>query len=119
MKLFEENMELMKHECESGLKKECTLPIYDLCISLTNYCNLYCIMCPYCSKNYENRTYNNEIPYFTTFEEYKKILSHSNVEKLVCGGGNYLFKEKINIHYTHGESLLNKEIVAWPNILNI
>lgn len=110
---LQNNIETMTQSCSRGINGEMKLPVSDLCIALTNRCNLYCVMCPFCSKEYTNRTYNNEPPFLTTLAEYQKILSEEHVRKLVCGGEyRALEKKTLGIHFTHGESLLNPDIAA-------
>ena len=72
---FCRNENIRRKDFQQGIEGVYQLPLTDLCIALTNRCNLYCLMCPFCSKDYKNGSYNNEIPFMTTLDEYKKILN--------------------------------------------
>lgn len=111
IELLNSNREILLSDCDLGINGDVKLPINDLCIALTNRCNLHCIMCPFCLPEYQNKTYNNEPPFVTTLDEYKKILSKESVEALTCAGNNNKAERApVNIHFTHGESLLNPHI---------
>lgn len=69
---------------------------------LTNQCNIHCVMCPFISKEYENKTYYNEKPFMATLKDVKKILP-----KKKWFGENS--KEEIEFNFFKGETLLNPE----------
>lgn len=57
MNYLEENYKKLRDLIEKGKKGEYKIPLRELSMQITNKCNNYCIMCPCCNKEYENRTF--------------------------------------------------------------
>ena len=114
------NEEKLRKLCEDGQKGKFKLKIKEVSVQLTNRCNNYCVMCHYCDKKHENRTYFNEEPKDITLSEYKKFLPNAIIAWI-----NSLKKspDNKNFVYLTGESFLNKDIYeivkctkkAYPN----
>ncbi|QIB68171.1 radical SAM protein [Aminipila butyrica] len=108
---LKENREYIIRECASGVKGDCILPVSTICIALTNRCNLHCIMCQYCSKEYSNKTYNNEEPFSITIDQYKELFTKELVERMYSEGDARSIDGGLpSVLFTHGESFLNKDI---------
>lgn len=88
--------------CEAGIRGEEKADVNIITLALTNQCNIHCVMCPFISKDSENRTYFNAPPRMVTLDEIKELLEHSGIGSTVS--------EYIKIDITNGESFLNPQI---------
>ena len=76
---------------------------------LTNQCNIRCVMCPFISAEYPNKTYYNEEPFFASLKDVKKILPKKKwFDKEGRESG-----EAIEFNFFKGETFLN------PNTMEI
>ena len=111
MTILEQNINNYLSYCDKGLRGEFRLPVKEVSIPLTNVCNNYCIMCQFCSKEYENHTYFNEEPFFMTLEQYKKIVPAPRknlLEKIFMR--KKCFEQKLSFYFAAGETLLNPHL---------
>lgn len=111
--MLNKNKKLLLLECDEGLNGNVELPIRDICFAITNKCNLHCVLCPYVLPEYENKTFRNEPPYSMTLEEFRKIFTKEWADQQRFGGdGKAINEAPLNIHFTHGEPFLNKDLAA-------
>lgn len=108
--ILSQNYRQLKQECELGLAGSLSLPVKKIAIALTNRCNLYCSMCHFCSKEYQNRTYNNEPPFIVRINNYQKFFNEDFIEKLLTIGDGAASYDPIEIDFMHGETFLNPDI---------
>lgn len=94
--------------CERGLAGEEKTDVTTMNMWLTNQCNIHCIMCPFISKDYPNKTYYNEKPHMVTLKEVKKILPR----KRFVWKKDIAINKKIAFNFFKGETLLNPETMA-------
>lgn len=111
MTIFDQNNNNYLFYCDKGLRGEFRLPVKEVSFPLTNICNNHCIMCQFCSKEYENHTYYNEKPFFTTLKQYKKIIpapKKNLLRKFFASKKTY--RQNISFLFAMGETLLNKDL---------
>ena len=105
------NEKLLKEYCDKGLKGDYRIAPKEISFPLTNVCNNYCIMCHVCSKNYENHTYDNELPYHITLEQYKKIVTPPKKtlwEKII--GEKKVYLTDLSFVFGTAETLINPHL---------
>lgn len=104
--ILRRNVEKMQEDIEKGLRGERTIPTKSYLFQLTNRCNLYCKMCHFCFKEYENKTYENNPPRNLSLEEYKALLLKNLPE---TEDGKRVSGERVEFIYSEAETFLNPD----------
>lgn len=101
---MEEYRQELIRKCDLGIRGGYRKDVKVINMWLTNKCNINCIMCPFVLKEYENKTYFNEAPFFATLKDVERILPrHTLFSKKIEK------ETEIEFNFFKGETLLNPE----------